>query len=140
MSEKNNEDLPTLYDDLGGEQVVKELVDKFYDIMHDNPEFEVIRKMHPDNLKGSREKLYMFFSGWMGGPPLYINRFGHPRLRARHMPFPISETERDQWIKCMHLALEQMDFDKKLKEELLLSLYKVADFMRNRAESTKLND
>ena len=63
------------------------LVDRFYDLMDETPEFYVIRKLHPQDLAGSREKLFMFLSGWLGGPPLYVEKHGHPMLRARHLPF-----------------------------------------------------
>ena len=132
MSEKNEEKLPTIYDEIGGEKVLKELVDKFYDLMHETADFDIIRKMHPETLDSSKDKLFMFLSGWMGGPSLYVSKYGHPRLRARHMPFPITEVERDQWINCMDKAMDEMNIDKKIKEPLMRSLYQTADFMRNR--------
>lgn len=132
MSEKNEDKIPTIYDDIGGETVLKDLVNKFYDLMHETIDFDIIRKMHPESLDSSKEKLFMFLSGWMGGPSLYISKYGHPRLRARHMPFPITEVERDQWISCMDKAMDEVNIDKKIKEPLMRSLYQTADFMRNR--------
>src|SRR2546423_1092878 len=92
----------SLYETVGGEQAVRRLVDRFYDLMDTLPEAAGIRALHPPALIGSREKLFLFLTGWMGGPPLYIERHGHPRLRARHLPFPIGEAERDQWLMCMN--------------------------------------
>jgi len=86
----------TPYDALGGDERVRTLVDTFYDHMDSDEDFATIRKLHPDDLASSREKLYEFLSGWLGGPQLYIEKHGHPRLRGRHMPFPIGEVERDQ--------------------------------------------
>ncbi|MCA3060006.1 MAG: group II truncated hemoglobin, partial [Rhodocyclaceae bacterium] len=79
---------------LGGEAAVRRLVDAFYDQMDEDPDFFGIRKLHPASLAASRDKLYMFLTGWLGGPPLYTSEFGHPRLRARHLPFAIGEAER----------------------------------------------
>lgn len=126
------EHLPTVYEEIGGENTLKALVKSFYDIMDTNPEFEIIRKLHNNNLDEAREKLFMFLSGWMGGPPLYINKYGHPRLRMRHFPFPIAEIERDQWVKCMALAMQEVKLAENIQKELLRSLYQVADFMRNK--------
>ncbi|MFN8673227.1 MAG: group II truncated hemoglobin [Candidatus Sericytochromatia bacterium] len=127
----SEEKLPTVYDEIGGEKTVKELVKYFYDIMDSNNDFKTIREQHHD-LEISREKLFMFLSGWLGGPSLYVEKYGHPRLRARHMPFPIGTKERDQWVNCMALAFEKIDIKKEIKRELLLSLANVADFMRNK--------
>lgn len=125
----------TIYEQIGGESVVRKLVDRFYDLMDASPEAEGIRKLHPESLEHSREKLFMFLSGWMGGPPLYIERFGHPRLRARHLPFPIGESERDQWLRCMNSALNETVADPLLRGQLSLSFGQLADFMRNKEES-----
>ena len=84
---------------MGGEPRVRELVDRFYDLMDAVPEYYGIRKMHPADLAGSRDKLYRFLSGWLGGPPLYMETYGHPMLRARHLPYAIGSAERDAWLK-----------------------------------------
>lgn len=117
---------------MGGEAAVRSLVDRFYDIMDTDPDASGIRKLHPDDLSGSREKLFMFLSGWLGGPQLYVEKYGHPRLRQRHMPFPIGESERDQWMHCMKKALLDSAMDERLKEQLASSFFKTADFLRNR--------
>lgn len=91
--------------------------------------------MHPENLRGSEEKLFMFLSGWLGGPQLFVERFGHPRLRARHLPFAIGKSERDQWMLCMVQAFEDVGIEEPIRSELLHSLLNLADHMRNLRES-----
>lgn len=121
----------TPYDALGGGERVRALVDAFYDRMDSDPGAKTIRALHPPDLSGSRDKLFMFLSGWLGGPPLYIERHGHPRLRMRHAPFPIGEAERDQWLACMAHALDTLDVTGDLRAFLDGRLAHVADFMRN---------
>jgi hemoglobin len=125
----------TIYEQIGGEQTVRRLVDRFYDLMDTLPEAAGIRALHPERLDESRNKLFWFLSGWMGGPQLYIERFGHPRLRARHLPFPIGESERDQWMMCMNKALEEVVDNALIRVQLSRSFAQLADFMRNKAES-----
>ncbi len=120
------------YDLLGGDATVRRLVDRFYDLMDSVPEHYVIRKLHPADLAGSREKLYLFLSGWLGGPQLYAEKFGHPMLRARHLPFAIGLAERDAWLACMKQAMSDCEIEAGLKMGLLDSLFKTADWMRNK--------
>jgi hemoglobin len=127
ISENKN----THYERIGGEAKVRALVQRFYQLMDELPESHGIRKMHAADLKSAEDKLFMFLSGWMGGPQLFIEKFGHPRLRQRHMPFAISESERDQWMLCMTQALQDVVEDEALRKELTAAFYKVADFMRN---------
>ncbi|MGH9854346.1 MAG: group II truncated hemoglobin [Blastocatellia bacterium] len=122
----------TIYEQIGGEQAVRRLIDRFYDLMDTLPEAAGIRALHPETLDESRNKLFWFLSGWMGGPPLYVERFGHPRLRARHLPFPIGESERDQWLLCMNKALDEVIDDPLTAHQLARSFAQLADFMRNR--------
>ena len=129
---EDQENAPTLYDIIGGEARLRELVDRFYDLMALEPQFAALRAMHPPSLDGSRDKLFWFLSGWSGGPNHYIERFGHPRLRARHLPFSIASTERDQWLRCMALAMHELDMPEALQERLIHSFFQTADWMRNR--------
>ena len=126
------ENAPILYDIIGGETRLRELVDRFYDLMDLEPQFAALRAMHPPSLDGSRDKLFWFLSGWSGGPNHYIERFGHPRLRARHLPFSIASNERDQWLRCMALAMHELDMPQALQERLIHSFFQTADWMRNR--------
>jgi hemoglobin len=118
---------------LGGQDGVRRLVDRFYDLMCELPAAETIRKMHPDDLQESRDKLFMFLSGFFGGPPLYVTQFGHPMLRARHLPFAIGIEERDQWLMCMNQALDDEVEDKLLVAQLKSSFALTANHMRNQA-------
>jgi len=124
----------TAFELIGGEARVRELVDRFYDMMELEPEFREIRALHPVSLEGSRDKLYWFLCGWMGGPNHYVERFGHPRLRARHLPFAIASRERDQWLVCMGRAMQDIGVPPALLERLLESFYGTADWMRNQPD------
>ncbi len=122
----------TTYDKIGGDAAVARLCDRFYALMDSVPQFAELRAMHPEDLQSSRDKLYMFLSGWFGGPDLFVEKFGHPRLRARHMPFAIGVRERDQWVACMVLAMEEVGIEESVRTMLLQNFFNTADFMRNR--------
>lgn len=126
----------SLFDWLGGAEkgaeTIRNLVETFYDTMDTDPKAADLRAIHQPDLTEAREKLFMFLMGWTGGPQLYIERYGHPRLRARHMPFPIDESARDQWMYCMIKAMHTLQFEEPLMKHLANQLYGVADFMRNR--------
>jgi hemoglobin len=119
---------------LGGETGLRSLVNRFYDLMDSAPEARTIRSLHAKSLNQSREKLFMFLSGWSGGPQLYVQRFGHPRLRMRHMPFPIGTVERDEWLWCMNRALDEIELDPRILEYLKNHFVQAADFLRNQVE------
>jgi hemoglobin len=123
---------PTPYERLGGEPGVRALVDRFYDLMDLEGDYAAIRALHPVTLDGSRDKLHWFLCGWLGGPDHYVQRFGHPRLRARHLPYAIGLAERDQWLACMRQALGESNVDAALAERLMGALFGTADWMRNR--------
>ena len=131
-----NEEIPSprVFDLIGGAQKLRELVDRFYDLMELELEFAILRALHPTPLDDSRDKLYWFLSGWMGGPNLYIEQFGHPRLRARHLPFAIGSTERDQWLRCMAWAMQDVGVEQSLQLRLMQSFYDTADWMRNKPD------
>ena len=121
----------TAFDLLGGEQKVRDLVDRFYDLMDLEPEFAALRAMHPTTLEGSRDKLFWFLCGWLGGPNYFVERFGHPMLRARHLPYAIGIAERDQWVRCMALALHDQNVPEALQLRLMQGFLNTADWMRN---------
>lgn len=122
----------THFEAIGGEEKIRALVNRFYDLMDEREEAANIRRLHPRDLTESREKLFLFLVGWMGGPPLYVSRFGHPRLRARHLPFPIGERERDEWLFCMFQALEDEQVPEPTRSQLRQAFAGLADFMRNK--------
>ena len=122
----------TYYELLGVEQGVRAVVDDFYDLMMLDQRFSGIRAMHPQDMSTSRDKLFWFLSGWLGGPPLFEEKFGHPRLRARHLPFSIGVSERDQWMTCMTESLEKAPIAEATRSALIDALFKTADWMRNK--------
>jgi hemoglobin len=124
----------TLYELIGGETELRALVDRFYDAMDSASEAKRVRAIHPEDLTSSRDKLFMFLSGWSGGPPLYMQKIGHPRLRQRHMPFPIGKVERDEWLWCMDQSLAASPFDAQLVEHLRGKFTEIANSMQNRVD------
>ena len=122
----------TPYELMGGESLILKLVDRFYFYMDTLPEAKEIRKMHAQNLASASDKLFKFLSGWLGGPDLFIQEYGHPRLRRRHFPFAIGQLERDQWILCMTKAVDEMPIEDTIKKSLLDSLGELATHMINR--------
>ncbi len=132
IDKSSGQSASTPYEIIGGEAMVHALVNRFYDLMDEDPDYFGIRKLHPESLAGSREKLFMFLSGWLGGPPLYISSYGHPRLRARHLPFSIGGAERDQWMACMTRAMQDVGVPEALRLQLHDSFANTADWMRNR--------
>jgi hemoglobin len=126
----------TSFERAGGEQGVRRLVDRFYDIMDSDPAAATIRGLHPPDLADSRQKLFEFLCGWLGGPQLYVQKRGHPRLRARHLPFPIGVQERDEWMYCMIRAMADVGLDADFQRQLAQAFMQTADFMRNREEAT----
>ncbi|MEX2049445.1 MAG: group II truncated hemoglobin [Gemmatimonadota bacterium] len=124
---------PTHFEMIGGGERVRHLVDRFYDLMDTLPEAAGIRALHPASLDSSREKLHLFLTGWLGGPPVYVERFGPPALRARHLPFSIGDAERDAWMLCMTRALDEQQMPAELREFLRDRFRAMADHMRNRA-------
>ncbi len=126
--------MSTHYDLLGGDAGIRRLVDRFYDLMDTAPEAVNVRALHATSLKSSREKLFKYLSGWTGGPPLYEQQYGHPRLRMRHFPFAIGARERDEWLWCMDRAIAEHDAPEELKIFLRERLQGLADHMRNQPE------
>jgi hemoglobin len=121
----------TPYEWIGGQDRVRALVDRFYDLMDLESGYRELRAAHGSELTAARDKLYLFLSGWLGGPQTYTERFGHPRLRMRHMPFAIGIKERNQWLACMDQAMGETGVDPALRERLKTSFFQTADWMRN---------
>ena len=122
---------PTPHARLGGAEAVRALVDRFYDLMDLEAGYADLRRVHGSDLGSARDKLTWFLTGWLGGPDLYIERFGHPRLRARHLPFSIGVVERDQWLSCMNQAMEEQGVDEDLRVRLLQAFFQTADWLVN---------
>jgi hemoglobin len=125
---------PTVYEQVGGDAGIRGIVDRFYDLMDTAPEAATIRALHAKSLKASREKLYQFLTGWTGGPPVYVERYGHPRLRMRHFPFRITTKERDEWLWCMDRSLAEHEMPEEVRAFLREKLHALADHMRNQPD------
>jgi len=128
----NDTSAPTPFARIGGEPAVRRLVKRFYELMDTLPEAYAIRKMHQADLGSAEEKLFMFLCGWLGGPQLYVEKYGHPKLRARHQPFAIASEEAGQWMLCMRTAMAEVIDDEALRAGLDKSLNDLAYHMRNR--------
>ena len=126
---------PSHFDTLGGGDGIRQLVDRFYDLMDSAPEAVHVRALHAASLKVSREKLRLFLTGWTGGPPVYVEKFGHPMLRMRHFPFAIGVRERDEWLWCMDSALDEHEMPETLRSALRAKFHELADHMRNQPEA-----
>ena len=122
----------TPYEVIGGEAAIRTLVEKFYYFMDTLPEAKGIRDMHQADLTSAESRLFKYMTGWLGGPNLYIEEYGHPMLRARHLPFAIGESERDQWMLCMNKAIEEVPMEPRLKTNLQTALQDLATHMINK--------
>lgn len=134
MNTQENQSLETPFERIGGETRVQALTERFYDLMDLEPGYRALRTVHGSELASARQKLFWFLCGWLGGPQHYTERFGHPRLRARHLPFKIGVTERDQWVACMDQAMQETGVPADLRSQLHESFFKTADWMRNQNE------
>lgn len=121
----------TPFEWIGGEEKIKAMVERFYDLMDLEPGYRDLRAAHGSDLVNARQRLTWFLTGWMGGPQLYTEQFGHPRLRMRHMPFSIGIRERDQWLACMDQAMGETGVPDDLRRRLNESFFQTADWMRN---------
>ena len=134
VNSQNTSPNTTPYELIGGEPRVHALVERFYDLMEIELKYAELRATHHESLDMTREKLFFFLSGWLGGPQLYIEKYGHPRLRARHLPFKIGAVERDQWVACMAQAMREIDVPEFLFQKLINSFYNTAEWMRNQPD------
>ncbi len=121
----------SMYEWIGGEQTVRDLVNRFYDIMDSDESVKPIRDMHKEDLSPMRLSLFEFLSGWLGGPPLFIQRHGSPCLTGAHRPFKIDAAARDQWMHCMNQAMVDIGIEEKYREMLTPAFERMAEMMRN---------
>lgn len=121
----------TLYKAVGGETGVRALTSRFYALMDTLPEAARCRAIHPPDLTDSEEKFYEYLTGWLGGPPLYTDKRGHPMLRRRHFVAPIGPAERDEWLLCFTRALEETVPSEGLRKIILEPVTRLAHHMQN---------
>lgn len=122
----------SIYDNLGGEQALRALVESFYPKVQKDP---LLSPLFPADINPVKEKQYMFLSQFFGGPTLYSDQFGHPMMRARHLPFPITEQHGAAWLKCMGEALSDIGVEESLKDFVLQRLSGPAHHFVNTPES-----
>lgn len=122
----------TLYEAIGGDPAVRRLTARFYELMDTLPEAAHCRAVHPADLSGSEEKFYEYLTGWLGGPPLYTDKRGHPMLRRRHFVAEIGPEERDEWLLCFSRALEETIESSELRRIILEPVTRLAHHMQNR--------
>ena len=127
----NDEVAVTIYESLGGESVIRHLVQRLYELMDELPEANTVRRIHPESLKGSEAVLFEYLSGWFGGPNLYIEKNGHPRLRMRHAPYAIGLVERNEWMLCMKQSLTENVADETLRKSLINTFSQMATHLVN---------
>lgn len=127
--------METPYQRIGGEPAIRQLVDRFYELMDELPEAYATRKIHPRDLGPAGEKFVMFLSGWLGGPQLYLEQYGHPMLRRRHLPFAIGQREHDEWLLCMRQAMAETIPDQALRHQIYQAMLPIARHMVNQGPS-----
>jgi len=123
---------PTAYEIIGGEAMVRQIADRFYDIMASDPAAARIRALHAEDLSAVRQRLFEFLSGWLGGPPLYFQRPDHKCIVSAHRPFAIGAAERDEWMLCMRRALEECGLPQDFRTVLEEAFQRTAEAFRNR--------
>ena len=126
------EEAITLYQAIGGDDTVKALSHRFYELMDTLPEARHVRAVHPPSLTGSEEKFYEYLTGYLGGPPLYTEKRGHPRLRSRHFVAEIGPVERDEWLLCFRQAMDETIASPKLREIIWPPIERLAFHMQNK--------
>ena len=119
-----------------GDAGIRALASAFYDVMDELPQAADVRAMHAEHLEVIKRKLATYLTGWMGGPPIYLAMNGTVCLTDPHEPYAIGPKERDQWLLCMHEALERIDASDELKAMLKEPLFQVADTVRNQDDSS----
>jgi hemoglobin len=124
----------TPYERIGGEAGVRRLVRRFYELMDTLPEAGAARAIHGADLGPSEEKLFLYLTGWLGGPQLFVEKYGHPMLRRRHLRAPIAGAEVTAWLTCFRRAWAECVTDAGLTAVVLPQIENLARHMRNRED------
>lgn len=136
----SNEETITLYEAIGGDEAVKRLVRRFYELMDSLPEARHVRATHPESLARAEDRLYDYLTGWLGGPPVYVEKYGHPRLRSRHFVASIGKVEVEEWLLCFDRALDDTVSHPKLREIIREPITRLAWHMQNRDDNPEKPD
>lgn len=131
-----SEETITLYEAIGGDPTIKALVRRFYALMDSLPEASSVRATHPPSLARAEEKLYEYLTGYLGGPPLYVEKYGHPRLRSRHVMAAIGPREVEEWLLCFRMAMDETIPHSKLRAIIWEPIERLAHHMQNREDSS----
>jgi hemoglobin len=121
----------TPYERLGGEDGVRRLVHRFYELMDELPEAYEVRKLHPESLQNSEQNLFEYLSGWFGGPTMYTDKKAHPRMRMRHAPYAVTPSAKDEWMMCMNQSLTEQVEDVTFRDHLIATFAGLAEHMVN---------
>ncbi len=128
--------MSTPYEMVGGEAGVRRLVARFYALMDVLPEAAACRAVHPASLVAAEGKLFEYLSGWLGGPPLFTDKYGHPMLRRRHLHAPIGGAEIEGWLACFRQAWAETVTDAEASALICPQIERLARHMRNREDAT----
>lgn len=126
-----SEDTITLYEAIGGDAAIRKLVARFYAVMDSDPNAARCRAAHPPSLARAEEKLYEYLTGYLGGPPLYTDKYGHPRLRSRHFTASIGPREVEEWLYCFRIAADDAIEHPKLRAIVWEPIERLAHHMQN---------
>lgn len=119
----------TFYDEVGGAETFERLIRRFYEGVAQDPP---LRALYPEaDLGPAERRLRMFFEQYWGGPKTYSEERGHPRLRMRHVPFPVTLDMRDRWLRHMLTAIESLDLDEAHSDQLREYVVRAADMLVN---------
>ncbi|MFN8021710.1 MAG: group II truncated hemoglobin [Acidimicrobiales bacterium] len=121
----------TMYDLLGGADGLHRIVDRFYDAMDDDPLYAPIRSMHQTDLGPIKQGLFEFLSGWLGGPPLFVQRTGGVCITGAHAPYAIDARARDLWVRCIDGAMADAGVADRYREALMPAFTGMAEMLRN---------
>ena len=110
---------------------MRRLVNRFYALMDELPEAHQVRRLHPETLDNSAQNLFEYLSGWFGGPTMYTDKKGHPRMRMRHAPYAVSKSAKDEWMMCMTQALTEQVEVAAFRNHLIATFAGLAEHMVN---------
>ncbi|MCL6444871.1 MAG: globin [Alicyclobacillus sp.] len=127
----------TIYEAIGGAERIRALVTAFYLRVAKDP---VLKPLFPEDLTETREKQYAFLTQFFGGPPLYLERYGHPMMRARHLRFRITPRHKEAWLACMASAMDEVGLEGPVRDFMFERLTLTAGHMVNTLENGEQED